>query len=281
MKEEKLKTITNLFEGSEIRSIWDSESEEYYFSVVDVIGALTDSSNPRNYWNMLKKRLIEEEKSQLYTSCVRLKMKAQDGKLRETDTLDTKGILRLIESVPSPKAEPFKLWLANLGSERIDEVFDPEIAINRAVRYYRAKGYDDDWIKVRLSAIVDRFKLTDIWKKGGISEPLEYAMLTNEIYKTWSGMTSREYKDFKGLRKESLRDNMTDIEVALTNVGEITTRNIAKKENHKGLKENLSVAKRGGSVAKETRYAYEKEVNESAISKENALPYKYVDKKIN
>ena len=281
MKEEKLKTITNLFEGSEIRSIWDSESEEYYFSVVDVIGALTDSSNPRNYWNMLKKRLIEEEKSQLYTSCVRLKMKAQDGKLRETDTLDTKGILRLIESVPSPKAEPFKLWLANLGSERIDEVFDPEIAINRAVRYYRAKGYDDDWIKVRLSAIVDRFKLTDIWKKGGISEPLEYAMLTNEIYKTWSGMTAREYKDFKGLRKESLRDNMTDIEVALTNVGEITTRNIAKKENPKGLKENLSVAKRGGSVAKETRYAYEKEVNESAISKENALPYKYVDKKIN
>lgn len=173
------------------------------------------------------------------------------------------------------------MWLANLGSERIDEVFDPEIAINRAVRYYRAKGYDDDWIKVRLSAIVDRFKLTDIWKKGGISEPLEYAMLTNEIYKTWSGMTAREYKDFKGLRKESLRDNMTDIEVALTNVGEITTRNIAKKENPKGLKENLSVAKRGGSVAKETRYAYEKEVNESAISKENALPYKYVDKKIN
>ena len=210
-----------------------------------------------------------------------LKMKAKDGKLRDTDVLDTKGILRLIESIPSPKAEPFKLWLANLGSERIDEVFDPEIAINRAVRYYRAKGYDDDWIKVRLSAIVDRFKLTDIWKEGGINEPLEYAMLTNEIYKTWSGMTAREYKDFKGLRKESLRDNMTDIEVALTNVGEITTRNIAKKENPKGLKENLSVAKRGGSVAKETRYAYEKEVNESAISKENALPYKYIDKKIN
>ncbi len=282
MNEGKLKTITNLFEGHEVRSIWNNEEEEYYFSVVDVIAILTDNeySKSRNYWKWLKGKLIDEG-SELVSNTNQLKMKAKDGKLRDTDVLDTKGILRLIESIPSPKAEPFKLWLANLGSERIDEVFDPEIAINRAVRYYRAKGYDDDWIKVRLSAIVDRFKLTDIWKKGGISEPLEYAMLTNEIYKTWSGMTAREYKDFKGLRKESLRDNMTDIEVALTNVGEITTRNIAKKENPKGLKENLSVAKRGGSVAKETRYAYEKEVNESAISKENALPYKYVDKKIN
>ena len=282
MNEGKLKTITNLFEGHEVRSIWNNEEEEYYFSVVDVIAILTDNeySKSRNYWKWLKGKLIDEG-SELVSNTNQLKMKAKDGKLRDTDVLDTKGILRLIESIPSPKAEPFKLWLANLGSERIDEVFDPEIAINRAVRYYRAKGYDDDWIKVRLSAIVDRFKLTDIWKEGGISEPLEYAMLTNEIYKTWSGMTAREYKDFKGLRKESLRDNMTDIEVALTNVGEITTRNIAKKENPKGLKENLSVAKRGGSVAKETRYAYEKEVNESAISKENALPYKYVDKKIN
>ena len=282
MNEGKLKTITNLFEGHEVRSIWNNEEEEYYFSVVDVIAILTDNeySKSRNYWKWLKGKLIDEG-SELVSNTNQLKMKAKDGKLRETDVLDTKGILRLIESIPSPKAEPFKLWLANLGSERIYEVFDPEIAINRAVRYYRAKGYDDDWIKVRLSAIVDRFKLTDIWKEGGVNEPLEYAMLTNEIYKTWSGMTAREYKDFKGLRKESLRDNMTDIEVALTNVGEITTRNIAKKENPKGLKENLSVAKRGGSVAKETRYAYEKEVNESAISKENALPYKYVDKKIN
>ena len=282
MNEGKLKTITNLFEGHEVRSIWNNEEEEYYFSVVDVIAILTDNeySKSRNYWKWLKGKLIDEG-SELVSNTNQLKMKAKDGKLRDTDVLDTKGILRLIESIPSPKAEPFKLWLANLGSERIDEVFDPEIAINRAVRYYRAKGYDDDWIKVRLSAIVDRFKLTDIWKKGGINEPLEYAMLTNEIYKTWSGMTAREYKDFKGLRKESLRDNMTDIEVALTNVGEIATRNIARKENLKGLKENLSVAKRGGSVAKEKRYAYEKEVNESAISKENALPYKYVDKKIN
>ena len=207
-------------------------------------------------------------------------MKAQDGKLRITDTLNTKGILRLIESVPSPKAEPFKLWLANLGSERIDEVFNPEIAINRAVEYYRAKGYSDEWIKARLASIVDRFKLTDIWKAGGINKPMEYAMLPNEIYKTWSGMTAKEYKEFKGLRKESLRDNMMDIEIALANVGEIATRNIARKENPQGLSENLKVAKRGGSVAKETRRVYEMEVNESAVSKENALPYRYIDNEL-
>lgn len=207
-------------------------------------------------------------------------MKSKDGKMYATDTLDTKGILRLIESIPSPKAEPIKLWLANLGSERIDEVFNPEIAINRAVEYYRAKGYNDEWIKARLASIVDRFKLTDIWKDGGINEPMEYAMLTNEIYKTWSGMTAKEYKEYKGLRKESLRDNMTEIEIALANVGEIATRNIARKENPKGLSENLKVAKRGGGVAKETRKVYEIELNESAISKENALPYKYVDKEL-
>ena len=207
-------------------------------------------------------------------------MKSKDGKMYATDTLDTKGILRLIESIPSPKAEPFKLWLANLGSERIDEVFNPEIAINRAVEYYRAKGYSDEWIKARLASIVDRFKLTDIWKDGWVNEPREYALLTNEIYKTWSGMTAKEYKEYKGLRKESLRDNMTEIEIALANVGEIATRNIARKENPKGLSENLKVAKRGGGVAKETRKVYERKLNESAISKENALPYKYVDKEL-
>ena len=281
MKEEKLKTITNLFEGNEIRSIWVSEREEYYFSVVDVIGALTDNeySKSRNYWKWLKGKLIDEG-SELVSNTNQLKMKAKDGKMYLTDVLDTKGILRLIESVPSSKAEPFKLWLANLGSERIDEVFNPEIAINRAVKYYRAKGYSDDWIKARLASIVDRFKLTDIWKEGGINKPVEYAMLTNEIYKSWSGMTASEYKDFKGLRKESLRDNMTDIEIALANVGEIATRNIAKKENPQGFHENLKVAKRGGGVAKETRRVYEKEMNESALSKENALPYKYVDKEL-
>ena len=234
----KLETISNLFEGNEIRSVWDSEREEYYFSVVDVIGALTEANIPRNYWSDLKRRLIQEG-SELHENIVQLKMKAHDGKMRKTDTLDTKGILRLIESVPSPKAEPFKLWLANLGSERIDEVFDPEIAVNRAVEYYRNKGYTDEWIKARLTGIVDRFKLTDVWKEGGINKPIEYALLTNEIYKGWSGMKASEYKKYKGIRKESLRDNMTDIEVALTNIGEIAARDIAITEKPQGLKENL------------------------------------------
>ena len=276
MKDDKLETITNLFEGREIRSIWDSEKEEYYFSVVDVISALTDSNIPKRYWSDLKRRLTEEG-SELYENIVRLKLKAQDGKLRETDTLDTKGILRLIESVPSPKAEPFKLWLASLGKERIDEVFDPEIAVNRAITYYRNKGYSDEWIKRRLSGIVDRFKLTDVWKEGGITKPTEYAMLTNEIYKGWSGMKASEYKDYKGIRKESLRDNMTDIEVALTNIGEIAARDIAREEKPQGLKENMKVAKRGGGVAKGARDLYEKETKKSAISKENSLNYQYVD----
>ena len=279
MKNDKLETISNLFEEKEIRSFWDSEKEEYYFSVVDVISALTDSNIPKRYWSDLKRRLTEEG-SELYENIVRLKLKAQDGKLRETDTLDTKGILRLIESVPSPKAEPFKLWLASLGKERIDEVFDPEIAINRAVDYYRKRGYSDKWIKTRLIGIIDRFKLTDIWKEGGITKPIEYAMLTNEIYKGWSGMKASEYKAYKGIRKESLRDNMTDIEVALTNIGKIAARDIAREEKPQGLKENMKVAKRGGGVAKGARDLYEKETKKSALSKLNSLNYQYIDEKL-
>ncbi len=275
----KLETISNLFEGKEIRSIWDSKKEEYFFSVVDVINALTESSDARKYWSVLKLRL-KKEGSELTTNCSQLKLKAKDGKFYNTDVLDTKGILRLIESVPSNKAEPFKLWLANLGSERIDEVFDPEIAVNRAVEYYRKKGYNDEWIKARLNGIVDRFKLTDIWKEGGITKPLEYALLTNEIYKGWSNMTASEYKKLKGLRKESLRDNMTDIEVALTNIGEIAARDIAKEEHPKGLKENLNVAKRGGGVAKGAKDLYEKETKKSAISQSNSLNYKYIDENL-
>ena len=272
----KLETISNLFEDKEIRSIWDSEKEEYFFSVVDVIRALTDSKEPRKYWSVLKNRL-KKEGSELTTFCSQLKMLASDGKMRLRDVLDTKGILRLIESVPSPKAEPFKVWLANLGSERIDEVFDPEIAVNRAVEYYRNKGYSDEWIKARLTGIVDRFKLTDVWKDGGINKSIEYALLTNEIYKGWSGMKASEYKKLKGIRKESLRDNMTDIEVALTNIGEIATRDIAREERPHGLKENLKVAKRGGGVAKGAKDLYEKETKKSAISKSNSLNYKYID----
>ena len=276
MENNKLETISNLFDGKEIRSVWDSEKEEYYFSVVDVINALTDSPEPRKYWSVLKSRL-KKEGSEVATNCSQLKMLAPDGKKRLRDAMTTRDIFRLIESVPSSKAEPFKVWLANLGSERIDEVFDPEIAINRAVQYYRNKGYSDEWIKSRMNGIVDRFKLTDIWKEGGITKPIEFALLTNEIYKEWSGMKASEYKKLKGIRKGSLRDNMTDIEVALTNIGEIATRDIAREEHPQGLNENLNVAKRGGGVAKGAKDLYEKETKKSAISKSNSLNYRYLD----
>ena len=274
---EKMQTISNLFENTEIRSIWDSEKEEYYFSVVDVIGALTDSNIPRNYWSDLKRKL-KKEGSQLHENIVQLKMKSQkDGKNYLTDTLDTKGILRLIESVPSPKAEPFKLWLAKMGNDRIDEVFDPELAVNRAVDYYRNRGYDDKWIKQRLTGIVDRHKLTDVWKQSGITKNYEYGILTNEIYKEWSGMKASEYKKYKGLRKESLRDNMTDIEVTLTNLGEIATRELVKKHKPYGLKQNKEIAKRGGKIAKNTRNDLEKELGETVVTSKNALDYKYIE----
>ncbi len=220
-----------------------------------------------------------QEGNETVTNCDTFKLKAKDGKMRNTDMLNTQNILRLIESIPSPKAEPFKMWLASLGNERINEVFDPEIAINRAVNYYRNKGYSDEWIKKRVTGIVDRFKLTDIWKDGGVEKPIEYAMLTNEIYKGWSGMKASEYKKLKGLRKESLRDNMTDIEVLLTDLGEIATRDIAKTEHPQGSNENMTVAKRGGQVANDAMKSYEKQTKKSAISKENALNYKYIDDK--
>ena len=272
----KLETITNLFEGKEIRSIWNGEKEEYFFSVVDVVSALTNANIPRNYWSDLKRRLIEEG-SEVHEKIVQLKLTAKDGKMRQTDTLDTEGIFRLIESIPSPKAEPFKMWLANLGKERVDEVFDPEIAVNRAIDYYRKRGYSDKWISERLNGILNRKKLTDTWKENGINKNYEYALLTNEIYKGWSGMKASEYKAYKGLRKESLRDNMTDIEVALTNIGEIAARDIAKEEHPRGLKENMKVAKRGGGVAKGAKDLYEKETKKSAISKQNVLNYQYID----
>ena len=279
MSKDKLETISNLFEGNEIRSIWNNEKEEYYFSVVDVISALTnnDYEKSRNYWKWLKNKL-NEEGSQLVSDTNQLKMKSKkDGKNYLTDTLDTKGILRLIESVPSPKAEPFKLWLANLGSERIDEVFDPEIAINRAVDYYRKRGYSDKWIKDRLDGIVDRKRLTDVWKDGGITKNYEYGILTNEIYQEWSGMKASEYKVFKGLRKESLRDNMNDIEVLLTDLGETATRELAKKHKPYGLEQNKKIARMGGNTAKVARDDLERKLGESVITKNNNLNYKYIE----
>lgn len=278
MNNNKLETITNLFEGAQIRSVWDNNKEDYYFSVVDVISALTGSDRPRKYWNDLKLKL-KDEGSQLSEKIGQLKMKAQDGKFRETDVLDTKGILRLIESVPSPKAEPFKLWLASLGSERIDEVFDPERAIARGIDYYRKKGYSDEWIEARIKGMINRKKLTDAWKNAGVTEGYEYAQLTNEIYKEWSGMTAKEYKGFKGLRKESLRDNMSDLEVALTDLGEIATRELVKTHKPHGLKENKEIAKRGGKIAKNTRDNLEQELGKPVITNENHLGYQYIDEK--
>ena len=275
MENNKLETISNLFEDSEIRSIWDSEKEEYYFSVVDVISALTDSNIPRNYWSDLKRKLFQEG-SQLHEKIVQLKMKSKkDGKYYMTDTLDTKGILRLIESVPSPKAEPFKLWLANLGNERIDEVFDPEIAIKRAINYYRKRGYSDKWIESRLKGILNRNKLTDVWKDGGITKDYEYGILTNEIYQEWSGMKASEYKAFKGLRKESLRDNMSDIEILWTDLGETATRELAKRHKPVGLEQNKKIAKMGGNTAKVARDDLEKKLGETVISSKNSLNYQY------
>ena len=272
----KLKTISNLFEGNEIRSIWDKEKEDYYYSVIDVISALTDTTIPKRYWSDLK-RDLRKEGSQLYENIVHLKMKAQDGKLRETDTLDTEGIFRLIESVPSPKAEPFKLWLAKLGRQKVDEVFDPSIGIDEMIDFYLRKGYTLEWIESRIKAIIDRKRLTKLWHDNGVKKGSEYAILTNAIYKEWSGMSASEYKSFKGIRKENLRDNMSRIEVLLTDLGEIATHDISVEEHPKGLKENMSVAKRGGKVAKDARDSYEKATNKSAISKDNSLNYKYID----
>ena len=272
----KIETISNLFEGKEIRSIWDREKEEYYFSVVDVVAALTDSPEPRKYWSVLKSRL-KKEGSELTTKCSQLKMLAPDGKMRLRDAMITADIFRLIESIPSPKAEPFKMWLANLGSERIDEVFDPEIAIKRAIDYYRKRGYSDKWIETRLKGILSKNKLTDVWKENGITKDYEYGILNNEIYKSWSGMKSSEYKEYKGIRKESLRDNMTDVEIALTDLGEIATRELTKEYKPYGLEENKEMAKRGGNIAKITRDNLEKELGRTVVTKENTLNYQYID----
>jgi hypothetical protein len=276
MNQGKLETISNLFEDKEIRSIWDSEKEEYYFSVVDVISALTDANIPRNYWSDLKRRLIEEG-SELHEKIVQLKMKAKDGKYRDTDTLDMEGVFRLIESVPSPKAEPFKLWLAKLGREEIDNIFDPSKGIDKMVDYYLKKGYSLDWIMLRFKAIIDRKKLTNEWQNSGIKKDYEFAILTNEIYKEWSGNTAGEYKKIKNIRKENLRDNMTDIEVALTDLGELATRELIRSKKPVGMDENIVMAKAGGKIAKNTRKDLENALGRSVISTENALKYKYLD----
>ena len=260
-----------IFEGSQIRSVWDNEREEWYFSVVDVIGSLTESNNPRDYWYRVKKRMSEEERSELSTFCRQLKLKSTDGKLYKTDVADMQGIFRIIQSVPSPKAEPFKMWLAEVGKERIDEIIDPELTIDRALEGYARKGYSREWINQRLQAIQVRKELTDTWQDHGVKAGNEYAILTNEISKAWSGMTTREYKDFKGLKKENLRDNMSTTELILNMLAETATKDIAEATNPQGLDENKQVAQDGGSIAGDARKSIEDRTGKPVITSKNAI----------
>ena len=260
-----------MFEGSQIRSVWDNEREEWYFSIVDVIGSLTESNNPRDYWYRVKKRMSEEERSELSTFCRQLKLKSTDGKSYKTDVADMQGIFRIIQSVPSPKAEPFKMWLAEVGKERIDEIIDPELTIDRALESYARKGYSREWINQRLQAIQVRKELTDIWQDHGVKTGNEYAILTNEISKAWSGMTTREYKDFKGLKKENLRDNMSTTELILNMLAETATKDIAEATNPQGLDENKQVAQDGGSIAGDARKSIEARTGKPVITSKNSI----------
>lgn len=268
--EKDIKTSIKLFEDYKVRTSWDNERETWYFSVVDIVGILSDSKNPNNYWKVLKNRL-RKEGSQLVTTCNQLKMQSSDGKYYKTDVLDTEGVLRLVQSIPSPKAEPFKLWLAKVGRERLDEIQDPEIAINRALQYYLAKGYSPEWVNQRLKSIEIRKALTDEWKRSGVADN-QYGILTDILTQEWSGMKTREYKDFKGLKKESLRDNMSNMELVLNMLAEVSTTEISKEKNPKTLEENKSVAKQGGSVAKEARKQIELQTGKPVITDENFLP---------
>ena len=277
MKEDKLHLVNKIFNNETIRTVWDKENEKYYVSVVDIVGVLADSSESRKYWNWLKSKLRKEENFETSSITRQLKLKAQDGKYRLTDVVDIEGMFRIIESVPSKNAEPIKLWLAKLGSEKINETFDPSLSVQRAIDTYRAKGYDEDWIIKRIKSIQDRKKLTDVWEENGVMGEVEYSILTNEIYKGWSGMTAKEYKDFKGLRKESLRDNMSDVEVALADLGELATRELAKEYKTKGLSQNKKIAKMGGDTAKVAREDLENKLGRSVITNHNELNYEYID----
>ena len=268
-----------LFEDQPIRSAWDVDREEWYFSVVDVVGVLTDQKDQRgasNYWAKLKQRLKAEGADELLTNCQQLKLKSKDGKRRLTDVADTEQLLRIIQSIPSPKAEPFKLWLAQVGRERIEETIDPEQAIDRALETYLKKGYSEEWVHQRLLAIRIRNELTDEWQKRGVQKGKEYAILTDEISRAWSGMTTRQYKQLKGLKKENLRDNMSDLELVLNMLAEASTTGISQAEKPEGMTENLAVAQRGGRVAGNARKELEREMGRPVISAENAKTMKLV-----
>lgn len=267
MQDNKIK----LFESKQVRTLWNAEEEDWYFSVVDIVAILTDNDyqGARNYWKVLKSRLAKEG-SELVTFCNRLKMRAEDGKMRMTDCLNTRGVLRLVQSIPSPKAEPFKMWLAQVGSERLDEIADPEKAILRGADFYRAKGYTEGWINQRLQTIEMRKELTDEWKARSIEREKDYAILTNEMTKAWSGLTVQEYKQVKGLKKENLRDNMTNIELVLNMLAEVTTTAISRQEQPETFDESKAVARRGGKVAKNAREDIETQLGQSVISPLNA-----------
>ena len=269
-----------VFEDKKIRTQWNEKEEDWYFSVVDVISILTDSSQPRKYWNDLKRKL-KQEGSQLSEKIGQLKLQSNDGKFYNTDVVNTKDLLRLIQSIPSKKAEPFKIWLAQVGSERLDEIADPQKAIDRAIATYREKGYSEDWITQRMMTIKMRKELTAEWQERGITQEKDYAILTNEMTKAWSGLSVQEYKKYKGLKKENLRDNMTNIELVLNMLAEVTTTELSQKEKPITFKENKEIAKRGGKFAGETRERYEKEMGRKIISPANANDKKLLDDKKN
>ena len=258
-----------LFKKQEVRTHWDEELQKYFFSIVDVVSILTESTNARKYWSVLKTRL-KKEGSELATNCSQLKMKSLDGKYYKTDVADTEQLLRLIQSIPSPKAEPFKLWLAKVGYERIEETEDPELAFDRAMKTYLAKGYSKEWINQRLKSIEVRKELTDEWKERGMKEGLEYAILTNELTRAWAGKDIKEYKKLKGLKKENLRDNMSNLELVLNMLAEASTTEISKEKEPKGLASNKDIARKGGNASKQARLEIEKQTGKSIVTGKNA-----------
>ena len=278
MNQDKMHLVNKIFNNETIRTVWDKDQEKYFISIVDLVGVLSESDRPRKYWSDLKSKL-KKEGNEVSEKIGQLKLKSQDGKYRLTDVCDIEEMFRIVESIPSKNAEPIKQWLAKLGSERIDETFDPSLAAQRAIDIYRAKGYDEKWIAKRLKGIQDRKELTDIWQENGVTEGKEYAILTNEIYKEWSGMTAKEYKQYKGLRKESLRDNMDNIEIILTDLSEETAKRLAEKHKPQGLEQNKEVARMGGHATKVAREDIEKNLGESVVTKQNRLNYEYNETK--
>ena len=270
-----MKNAIKIFQDKKIRTEWDDEKQKWYFSIVDVVGVLTESPNPRKYWSVLKTRL-KQEGSQLATNCSQLKLEASDGKFYKTDVADTEQLLRLIQSIPSKKAEPFKCWLAKVGYERIEETQDPELAFDRAMNTYLQKGYSKEWINQRLKTIEVRKELTDEWNRVGIEKQSDYAILTDELTKAWAGKTIKDYKDLKGLKKENLRDNMTNLELVLNMLAEVTTKEISKKEDPTTFSQSKDIAKKGGTIAGNTRKDIETQLGESVVTSKN---YKQLSRK--